>query len=208
GEVIGVVKYTRDVRLEDRPQPRFYWQYAFGGAQVVIRARTPARALMPMVRETVKQAGARVRIDSMLPMTEVVASTVAERRFLMIMTATYTVVALGIAAIGIFGVVAYQVAQRHNEFGVRLAIGATPYGLMRLVLLQAGRFTLSGLLLGLGISLAANRLLASQLFGLSPHDPIVLSAVSLMLLLVALTATFVPARRAAQVDPIIALRCE
>ena len=143
-EVIGVVKDTRDVRLEEKPQPRFYWQYAFGGAQVVVRGKAPATALMPMLRDTVKQTDARVRIDSVRPMTEIVASTVAERRFLMIMVATYAAVALGIAAVGIFGVVAYQVAQRRNEFGVRLALGASPRGLMRLVLLQAGRLRWSG----------------------------------------------------------------
>lgn len=207
-EVVGVVKDTRDVRLEERPQPRVYWQYAFGGAQVVVRARTPTAALMPMLRETVKQTDARVRVDSVLPMAEIVASTVAERRFLMITVTTYAAVALAIAAVGIFGVVAYQVAQRRNEFGIRLALGATPGGLVRLVLLQTGRLTLGGLMLGLGASFATNRLLGSQLFGLSPHDPILLSAVSLILLLVGLVASFIPSLRAARVHPMVALRCE
>jgi predicted permease len=207
-EVVGVVKDTRDVRLEEKPSPRLYWQYTFGGAQVMVRSRTPARALMPMLRETVNHTDARVQIDSLLPMTEIVASTVAERRFLMIMIAIYTAVALGVAAVGIFGVVAYQVAQRRNEFGIRLALGATPRGLVGLVLLQTGRLTLGGLMLGLGVSFMTNRLLVSQLFGLSPHDPILLSVVSLALLLVGLVASFIPSRRAARVDPMVALRCE
>jgi putative ABC transport system permease protein len=207
-EVIGVVKDTRDVRLEEKPQPRFYWQYAFGGAQVVVRARTPTAALMPVLREIVKQTDSRVRINSIRPMMEIVSSTVAERRFLMIMVATYAIVAVGIAAVGIFGVVAYQVAQRRNEFGVRLALGASPHELLRLVLLQAGRLALVGLTIGLGVSLATNKLLASQLFGVSPHDPLLLMAVSIILLVVALLASFFPARRAAQVDPMEALRCE
>jgi len=207
-EVIGVVKDTRDVRLEEKPQPRFYWQYAFGGAQVVVRARIPSAALIPMLREVVKQTDARVRIESVHPMTEIVASTVAERRFLMIMVATYAAVALGIAAVGIFGVVAYQVAQRRNEFGVRLALGASPGGLLRLVLLQAGRFTLVGLVIGIAVSFATNRLLASQLFGLTPHDPVLLASVGLVLLLVALLASFIPAHRASRVDPMEALRYE
>jgi predicted permease len=207
-EVVGVVKDTRDVRLEERPQPRLYWHYAFGGAQVVVRARTPAATLMEMLRETVKQTDARVRVQSVLPMAEIVASTVAERRFLMIMVAAYTVVALGIATVGIFGVVAYQVAQRRNEFGIRLALGATPRGLVQLVLLETGRVTLGGLTLGLCVSFATNRLLGSQLFGISPHDPILLSAVSLILLLVGLVASFIPSRAAARVDPMVALRHE
>ncbi len=207
-EVIGVVKDTRDVRLEEQPQPRFYWQYAFGGAQVVVRGSMSPQALMPMLQDAVEATDSRVRLNSMTPMTEIVSATVAERRFLMIMLATYAAVALVIAAVGIFGVVGYQVAQRTNEFGVRLALGASPGGLLRLVLWQAGRLVLAGLLAGLAISFATNRLLASQLFGLSPHDPLLLASVSGLLLLVALAASLFPARRAARVDPMVALRME
>jgi putative ABC transport system permease protein len=207
-EVVGVVKDTRDVRLEERPQPRFYWQYAFAGAQVVVRARTPAAALMPMLREAVTQTDARVRIDGVRTMTEIVASTVADRRFLMIMVTTYAAVALGIAAVGIFGVVTYQVAQRQNEFGVRLALGASPRGLLRSVLFEAGRPTLVGLTIGGGIVWATDRLLAHQLYGVSAHNPFVLMAVGGLLSCVALVASFVPALRASQVEPMEALRHE
>jgi predicted permease len=207
-EVVGVVNDTRDVRLEEKPQPRFYWQYAFGGAQVVVRGKMSANVSMPMLRDAVKQTDARVRIHSVRPMSEIVVSTVAERRFLMIMAASYAVLALGVASIGIFGVAAYQAGQRRSEFGVRLALGASPSGLMRLVLFQAGRLTLIGLAIGLLVSFATNRLLASQLFGLSPHDPVLLMTVSAILLVVALLASFLPARRAAKVDPMEALRYE
>ena len=207
-EVVGIVQDTRDVRLEDRPQPRCYWQYAFSGAQVVVRGRVPAPALLPILRETVSHIDSRIQIESLRPMTEIVAATVAERRFLMTLVVTYTMIALGIATFGIFGVVTYQVAQRRHEFGVRLALGASPSGLLRLVMLQTGRFTLAGLILGLSISLATNRLVASQLFGLSVHDPVLLATVSGLLLLLALLASFLPARRAARVDPMMALRSE
>jgi len=207
-EVVGVVKDTRDVRLEEKPQPRFYWQYAFGGAQVVVRSAIPSRALMPLVRDTVQQTDPRIKLDSLRPMTEIVSATVAERRFLMAMLATYAALALGIATVGIFGVVACQVAQRTNEFGIRLALGASPRGLLRLVLMQAGRLVLTGLAIGLAFSFATNRLLSSQLFGLSPHDPFLLMTVSALLLVVALLASFLPARRAAKVNPMEALRCE
>jgi putative ABC transport system permease protein len=207
-EIVGVVKDTRDVRLEEKPQPRFYWQYAFGGAQVVVRGRGPTQALIPMLREAVQQTDPRAQISNVRQLTEIIASAVAERRFLMIMVASYAAVALGIAAVGIFGVVAYQVVQRTNEFGVRLALGATPRGLMRLVLVQAGRLVVIGLAIGLAFFLAANRLLASQVFGLSPRDPVLLAAVSMLLLLVTLLASFLPARRAAKINPIEALRYE
>jgi len=126
----------------------------------------------------------------------------------MVMLATYAAVALGIAAVGIFGVIACQVAQRTNEFGIRLALGASPRGLVRLVLMQAGRLVLAGLAIGLAFSFATNRMLVSQLFDLSPHDPFLLTTVSVLLLLVALLASFLPARRATNVDPMVALRTE
>lgn len=207
-EIVGVVKDTRDVRLEEKPQPRFYWQYAFGGAQLVVRGYAPEKALMPMVRAAVEETDKRARVGSMRSMTEIIASTVAERRFLMIMVTAYALVALAIASIGIFGMVAYQVAQRTNEFGVRLALGASPGGLLRLVLFQAGHLALVGLAIGLGVSFATNRLLASQLFGLSPHDPVLLTVVSVVILLVTLLASYVPARRASRIHPMEALRNE
>jgi ABC-type antimicrobial peptide transport system permease subunit len=100
------------------------------------------------------------------------------------------------------------VAQRTNEFGVRLALGATPAGLLRLVLSQTGRVALIGLLAGLTLSFATNRLLASQLFELTPYDPMLLISVSVLLLCVALLASLFPAQRAAKVDPMVALRYE
>ena len=126
----------------------------------------------------------------------------------MVMLATYAAVALGIAALGIFGVIACQVAQWTNEFGIRLALGASPRGLVRLVLMQAGRLVLAGLAIGLAFSFATNRMLVSRLFDLSPHDPFLLTTVSVLLLLVALLASFLPARRATNVDPMVALRTE
>ena len=207
-EVIGVVKDTRDVRLEDKPQPRFYWQYAFGGAQFAIRSSAPMPDLTAPVRELMNRFDARVTIDRLTPMAEVVSATVAERRFLMLLLATYALVALLIAAVGIFGVVGHQVAQRTNEFGVRLALGATPGGVLRLVLRQAGRLLILGMSVGIAVSFATNRLLGNQLFGVSPHDPRLLAGVGLVLLAVGLVASLLPARRAAQVDPMVALRTE
>lgn len=205
-EVIGVVKDTRDVRLEARPQPRFYWQYAFGGAQVVVRSAAPAGAVIPQLRDIARQMDARVAVQDIREMSAIVAGTVSERRFLMTLLAAYALVALGIAVVGIFGVVAYQVAQRTDEFGLRLALGSSPAGVMRLVLGQALRVVATGVLIGLLLSLAAGRLLTSQLFGLSPHDPWLLGGVSLLTLGAALLASALPARRATRVDPMAALR--
>jgi predicted permease len=207
-EIVGVVKDTRDMRLEQSPPPRFYLLYTHGGSQVIVRSAVPAKAMIPMIRDTLKQFGSRVMIYDIKPLAAILSDTVAERRFLMAMLLVYALVALGIGAVGIFGVVAYQVAHRTSEFGIRLALGASPANLMRLVLAQAGQLTLAGVMIGLMLALGVSGLLANQLFGLSPHDPLVLAAVSLMLLCVALLASFLPARRAARVDPMVALRCE
>jgi len=207
-EVIGVVKDTRDVRLEERPQPRFYWQYAFGGAQVVVRSSAPANAILPQLRDIAQTMDARVSVQDIREMSAIVSGTVAERRFLMALLTAYALVALGIAVVGIFGVVAYQVAQRTDEFGIRLALGASPAGLVRLVLTQALRVVALGVAVGLLFSLGAGRLLASQVFELSPHEPWLLGGVSLLVLGAALAASALPARRASRVDPVVALRNE
>ncbi|MEO5823128.1 MAG: FtsX-like permease family protein, partial [Vicinamibacteraceae bacterium] len=207
-EVVGVVTDTRDVRLDDRPQPRFYLHYAFGGAQVVVRSRVPADTLTPLLRDTVHATDRRVIVHEITTMTDIVAAAVAERRFLMIMLASYAAVALGIAAVGTFGVAAFHVAQRTREFGVRLALGATPRGLLGLVMMQAGQTALAGLAIGLVCSFATSRLLASQLFGVSPHEPWLLTLACLVLLLVTLLASLLPARRATRVDPMGPLRFE
>jgi predicted permease len=222
-EVIGVVKDTRDVRLEEKPRPTFYWQYAFGGAQVLIRGSVPVRALIPLVNAALAQTdpritstgdassrrvNARIMKHTIQPMTEIVSATVAERRFAMTMLAGYALLALGIALVGVLGVVGYQVAQRTNEFGIRLALGALPAHLTRLVLAQAGRLVVLGLSLGLLASLGVTRLLQSQLFGLSPTDPLLLGGVTLLLGGCALLACWLPARGAAKVDPMLALRAD
>ncbi len=207
-DVVGVVKDTRDVRLEDRPQPRFYLHYAFGDAQVVVRSRVPPETLTPLLRDTVQATDRRVVVRDITAMTDIVAATVAERRFLMLMLVAYAAVALGIAAVGTFGVAAFHVAQRTREFGVRLVLGASPRGLLGLVLLQAGRTAVAGLAIGLVCSFVASRLLASQLFGVSPHEPWLLATASLVLLVVTLLASLLPARRATRINPMGSMRFE
>lgn len=207
-EVIGVVKDTRDVRLEEKAQPRLYWQYAFSDAQVIVRCRAAANALMPMLRDAIGQTDSRVRLNSLTPMTKIISSTVGERHFLMVMLVTYAVLALVIATVGIFGVVAYQVARRKNEFGVRLALGASSRGLLRLVLLRLARLALVGLLAGIVISLGTNRLLANQLFGLTSYDPVLLTTISAVVFCVTMLASLFPACIAARTNPMEALRHE
>jgi len=207
-EIIGVVKDTRDDRLEEKPAPRLYWQYSFGGAQLVVRSAAPASVMIPLLRDVALQTDGRIIPQEFRPMSEIVSGTVAERRFLMVMLASYALVALAIAAVGIFGVVGRQVAQRTGEFGVRLALGSSPGGLQLLVLRQAASVTLLGIAMGLALTLAASRLIASQLHGVTPQDPSALGAASLAMAAAALLASCIPARKAAQVNPMEALRHE
>jgi predicted permease len=207
-KVVGIVKDTRDVRLEQRPQPRFYLLYAYGGAQVIVRSAVSADALIPLLHDTLQRFSPHVIVQSIKPMATIVSDSVSERRLLMEAFVAYALVALGVAGGGVFGVAAYQVAHRTREFGVRLALGADPANLAWLVLAHTGRLAVVGLAIGLFLSLGVNRLLANQLFDLSPNDPLLLATVGLVLLLTGLLASFLPARRAAKVDPMVALANE
>ena len=207
-EIVGVVKDTRDVRLEEAPRPRFYWQYAFGGAQLVVRGTLSVDDMAAMLRDELSRAGPGIIVRGVRPMDEVVAAAVAERQFLMAMLSAYAAVALAVAAVGVFGVVAYQVSHRTREFGVRLAFGASPAALARLVLTEAGAVVAVGIGAGLLLTLASSRVLAAHLFELSPYDPRVIVAVSGLVLAAGLVASLLPARRAARVEPMEALRHE
>jgi putative ABC transport system permease protein len=133
---------------------------------------------------------------------------VARRRFNAVLTSVFAVVALVLASIGIFGVLNYSVAQRTQEMGLRVALGAQARDVLRLVLGQGIRLILLGLALGLVASFALTRVLAGMLFGVTPTDPVTFVAVSLLLAGVALLACYLPARRATKVDPLVALRYE
>jgi putative ABC transport system permease protein len=207
-EVVGVVRDTRDVRLEEKPQPRFYLNYAHGGSQLLVRSSAPAAATIAMMRATLKQFGSRVMINDIKTMSGIVSDTVAERRFLAMMLTIYAAIALLLAATGIFGVAAYQVAQRTNEFGIRLALGATPARLMRLVLSETFRHALLGATIGLVLAFAVAQLLASHLYEVSPHDPVLFATATLLLFAIGLIASLLPARRAAKVEPVESLRCD
>jgi putative ABC transport system permease protein len=141
-------------------------------------------------------------------MEEILAAELAQRRVGMSLLTAFAAVAFALAATGLYGVLAYSVAQRKHELGVRIALGARPGDVLRLSMWRGMRLALIGLAIGLGASLALRRALQTVLFGVSPHDPATFAAVSLLLLSVAAAAAYIPARRATRVDPAIALRAE
>jgi putative ABC transport system permease protein len=174
----------------------------------VVRGRVAADALEADVRDTVRDLDARLAVAGLRPLTETVTASAAPERFNMAMMVGFAAMALLLAAIGIYGVVGYAVAQRTREIGVRTALGADAGRVVRLILGEGVRLAALGIAIGTTVAALLAPLLRALLFGVKPLDTPTFVAVALLLLSVAVTATYVPARRAAHVDPTIALRSE
>jgi putative ABC transport system permease protein len=141
-------------------------------------------------------------------MDQLLAGSLSRSRFTMLVLGVFAALALVLASVGIYGVIAYSVTQRTQEFGIRLALGASRRDVLRLVLGQGARLALLGISLGVIAALIITRLMATLLYGISASDPVTFTAVALLLAVVALAACYIPARRATRVDPIVALRYE
>jgi putative ABC transport system permease protein len=160
------------------------------------------------VRSQVQAVDKDQPISNVRTMEERLASAVSQRRFSLILLAIFAGLALSLAAIGIYGVMSYLVAQRTYEIGVRMALGAQTGDVLRLVIRQGMALTLTGVLIGLITAFGLTRLLRNLLFDLSATDPLTFFVTALLLALVALSACYLPARRATKVDPLVALRCD
>jgi putative ABC transport system permease protein len=147
-------------------------------------------------------------VFSIKPMEEMMAAATAERRFSMMLFGIFAALALALAGVGIYGVMAYTVAQRTHEIGIRIALGARVTDVLKMIVGQATRLALIGVGVGLTLAFALTRLMSSLLFGVSATDPLTFAAISVMLTAVALLASYIPARRATRVDPMVALRYE
>jgi ABC-type antimicrobial peptide transport system permease subunit len=141
-------------------------------------------------------------------MDSMIARSLDSRRFTMILLVVFAVLALLLASIGIYGVLSYVVAQRFPEIGLRMALGAGRFDILRLILSGGGRLAVAGIAVGLAAAFGLTRLMSSLLYGVSAYDPLTFVSVAGLLLVVALAACFIPARRAAKVDPMVALRYE
>jgi putative ABC transport system permease protein len=216
-EIVGVVADTKAVTLTDPPRPMIYIPATQApenitlsvgrGMAWVVRADLSAR-LADEIRRTVAEIDPGQRVLRMQPMTEVVASTTADSRFDAWLFGSFAGVALLLTAIGVYGLLSFSVAQRRQEIGTRMALGASRGNILTMVLRQGFALTLIGLVLGLGGALVVARSLSSLLFGVRPNDPVSFATVSLLLLSVGLVASYVPARRATRLDPLVALRYE
>jgi len=210
-EIIGVVGDVRDVALSRKPGPMMYVPFVqapLWGGEVVVRSSSSVSSVAAAIRRTVRS------IDKDLPVTDVesfpkaVVASVAQERFRTLLMSSFSGIALILAAVGIFGVISYSVSQRTHEIGIRIALGAQQHNVLRLILGQGTKLALLGLGAGAVAALLLTRLMASLLYGVSATDPLTFGAVCIILLAVAVTACYVPARRAMRVDPMVALRHE
>jgi putative ABC transport system permease protein len=210
-EIIGIVgdikQYGPDKATSNQSYEPFA-QVPFSSLNLVIRTSGPPAALLSAIRPTVYAVDKDQPIGTIRPLEEIMADSIARQRFAMTLLTVFSAVALVIAAVGIYGVMAYSVVQRTGEFGIRMALGAQQRDVLRLVLVQGGKLIGLGLLIGLAATLAASRAMGSMLFNTSAQDPLTLGTITLLLGAVALVACLLPANRATKVNPIEALRAE
>jgi predicted permease len=210
-EVVGVVADTRPIGFDSSPQPEVFYGYKqfplYDTALVVRTAGDPA-ALARAVRLEAAAVNGRVVVLGVRTMEQVAADAIAEPRMRAAFVALFSGLALALGLLGIYGVMSHTVAQRTQEIGIRMALGADPRRVTAMIVAHSLRLTLGGLLLGLAGAAAAGRAVASLLFGVAPVDPPTVTATCLIMLVTALAASLAPARRALRVDPAIALRSE
>jgi predicted permease len=188
------------------PEP--FMKMVATGSSFVVRAGVDPTAIVPAIRRAVAASGNDQPVYSVRSMEEIVSSSIADRRFSMLLLAIFAALALVLAAVGIYGVISYSVAQRTHEIGIRMALGARPAQVLRVIVSQSMLPVLAGVAIGLAASFALTRLMAKMLYGVNAGDPATLGAVALTLSAVALAASIVPARRATRIDPTQALRNE
>ena len=175
---------------------------------VVLHTTRDPQAVVADARAAIKQLDPDLAVAQVKTLDDVLAESVAQPRFYMVLLTAFALVAIVLSAIGIYGVVAYLVGQRSRELGIRIALGATPARVVRLVIREGVTMVAVGLGIGLASALALTRLMGALLFSVKPTDPVTYIAVTLLLGAVALVASSVPASRAAHVDPAIAMRAD
>ena len=179
---------------------------AAGTVAVVLRTYGDPAVIMGSVRRAASEIDPREIVYGVQTLDDVLATSLAPRRFSMILLGTFAALALILSCVGMYGVVSYLVGRRTHEIGLRMALGAQPTDVMRLIMCESSRMALMGVMVGIAGALALTRLMANQLFGVTAHDPFTFAAVAILLAFVALLASYFPARHAMRVDPMIALR--
>src|ERR1051325_3216089 len=212
--IVGVVEDTKNAGMDKPAGPELYFQvrqvnqFLGGNVNFVVRTANSSTPLEASIRNAVRELDPTLPVYNLSSMNEVVSKSMVQPRFLALLLATFSGIALFLAAIGIYGVMAYSVAQRTQEIGVRMALGARQHHVLRLVIGQSLGMLLTGAVIGLAGPFALTRLMRTLLFEITATDPLTYVSVIALLTVVALLACYIPARRAAKVDPLIALRYE
>jgi putative ABC transport system permease protein len=211
GEIIGVVGNVKEGALDREPTPTVYYIHAhlpYTGMVFVVRATIDPLSLAGAIRRVIHDIDPAQPVAQMRTMEAVVRETFARQTFSALLLGGFSLVSLVLAAVGIYGVLAYSVTERTREIGVRVALGAEPARILTLVLGSGMRVVLFGALVGTGGALALTGLLKSLLFGVKAHDPATFATVPLVLIAVALAAAYLPARHASRLAPVDALKVE
>jgi putative ABC transport system permease protein len=211
GEIVGVVGSFRDRNIAEEPRREIFTvlnQTTIAGQTLVVRAAGDPAGLAAAVRGAMASVDPEVPVYNLQTMQEQVNRSLAQPRLRGALMGVFSAVALVLASLGIYGVIACTVAERRQEFGIRMALGARHGEIWRMVVLQGLKLTMVGLVSGLVAALFTMRMLRSFLFGVGPGDPVTLVATATLFLVVAFTASYLPARRATRLDPLRVLREE
>jgi predicted permease len=210
-QVVGVVADVRGETLNTPPEAEYFLpalQRPEGFTNILVRTQGDPVRIAPLVREALRAVDPDLPLLQPQALSTRIAATVADRKLALVLLASFAALALLLASLGVYSVMAHLVAFRTSEIGIRMALGATPGAVMRMVLGHSSRLTLVGIVLGVAAGFAVSRMMQQVLFEVSPADPLIYLAVSGMLLFVAECASWFPARRATRIDPMIALRME
>ena len=211
-QVVGIAKDVRQFELNAEPRPQMYMSYRqadfFAPEDLVVKTDVEPASLAAAVRTAVWEIDKDQPISNIKTMEEILGDSIARQRFSMLLLGIFAGVALLLAAVGIYGVMSYSVAQRTHEIGIRMALGAQTGAVLKLAVGYGLKLVVAGVLIGLVAAFALTRLMATLLFGVTPTDPATFALISLLLVGVAAVASYIPARRATKVDPLVALRYE